>query len=104
MYIQRRGSVCLKHHDNYPSLLGNTDNSASGARTSVTGLERLLVSSLAEIVGAGVDDDGALGQSQSRGVLQEEGNGNKDITRTPMTLSGPMSLMNLSWTDPLELP
>lgn len=42
-------------------LSGDTNDSASGAQTSVTGLEGVGVSSLAEVVGARVDDDGALG-------------------------------------------
>lgn len=48
------------------SLLGNADDSASGTGSGVASLERLLVPSLAEVVGAGVDDDGALDQSQRR--------------------------------------
>jgi hypothetical protein len=42
------------------SLVGDTDDTACRAGTSVTGLLGLLVSALAEVVGAGVDDDGAL--------------------------------------------
>lgn len=42
-------------------LSGDADDAASGTETSVAGLEGVGVSSLAEVVGAGVDDDGALG-------------------------------------------
>lgn len=41
-------------------LSGDTNDAASGTQTSVTGLEGVWVSSLAEVIGAGVDDDGAL--------------------------------------------
>lgn len=41
-------------------LVGDTDDTASRAGTSVTSLLGLLVSALAEVVGAGVDNDGAL--------------------------------------------
>ena len=41
-------------------LVRNTDDTASRTGTSVTSLLGLLVSALAEVVGAGVDDDGAL--------------------------------------------
>ena len=44
-------------------LLGDANDTASGTGAGVASLQRLLVSSLAEIVGAGVDDDGALEQS-----------------------------------------
>lgn len=52
-----RQSVNLSHY-----LCGDTDDPASGTETSVTGLQRVWVSSLAEIVSAGVNDDGALGE------------------------------------------
>jgi hypothetical protein len=42
------------------NLLGNANNTASGTGPGVASLQRLLVSSLAEIVSASVDDDGAL--------------------------------------------
>lgn len=41
-------------------LVGDTNDTASGAGTSVTSLLGLLVSALTEIVGAGVDNNGAL--------------------------------------------
>lgn len=37
-------------------------------------------------------------------VREGSSKGERYVTRTPMTLSGPMSLMSLSWTDPLALP
>jgi hypothetical protein len=42
------------------TLVGDTNDTASRAGTSVTGLLGLLVSALAEVIGAGVDNDGAL--------------------------------------------
>jgi hypothetical protein len=44
-------------------LVGDTNDTASGAGTGVTGLLGLLVSALAEVVGAGVDNNGALWKS-----------------------------------------
>lgn len=44
-------------------LVGDTNDTAGRAGTSVTGLLGLLVSALAEVVGAGVDNDGALFKS-----------------------------------------
>ena len=41
-------------------LSGDANDTASGAETSVTSLEGVWVSSLAEIISAGVDNDGAL--------------------------------------------
>ena len=41
-------------------LVGDTDDAACGAGASVTSLLGLLVSALAEIVGASVDNNGAL--------------------------------------------
>jgi hypothetical protein len=41
-------------------LVGDANDTASRARAGVTSLLGLLVSALAEVVGAGVDDDGAL--------------------------------------------
>jgi hypothetical protein len=41
-------------------LRGDADDTASRAWAGVTGLLGLLVSALAEVVGASVDDDGAL--------------------------------------------
>jgi hypothetical protein len=42
------------------NLVGDTDDTASRARTSITSLLGLLVAALAEVVGAAVDNDGAL--------------------------------------------
>ena len=42
------------------SLVGDTNDTAGRAGTSVAGLLRLGMVGLAEVVGAGVDDDGAL--------------------------------------------
>ncbi len=44
-------------------MLGVRIRTASRTGASVASLEGLLVATLAEIVGAGVDDDGALGVS-----------------------------------------
>lgn len=44
-------------------LVGDTNDTASRAGTGVTGLLGLLVSTLAEVVGAGVYNDGALSRS-----------------------------------------
>lgn len=38
---------------------GDTDDTASGTAAGVAGGERVLVAALAEVVGAGVDNDGA---------------------------------------------
>lgn len=46
-------------HDKTTRLLSNTDDTASGTATSVTGLLALLVTALAEVVGASVHDDSA---------------------------------------------
>lgn len=50
-----------KAHDKTTTtrLLSNTDNAASGTAASVASLLALLVAALAEVVGAGVHDDGA---------------------------------------------
>ena len=52
------------------SLVGDTNDTASRSGTSVASLEGLLVATLAEIVGAGMDNDGSLTacQSCSRGT------------------------------------
>jgi hypothetical protein len=42
------------------NLVGDTNDTASRAGTSVTSLLGLFVSALAEVVSAGVDNDGAL--------------------------------------------
>lgn len=42
------------------SLVGDTDDTAGRTSSGVACLLGLLVSALAEVVGAGVDDDGAL--------------------------------------------
>jgi len=71
---------------------------AGRASAGVARLQRLLVASLAEVVSAGVADDGPLATVSicaSKYSLGEH---------TPMTLSGPMILINLSVTEPLELP
>jgi hypothetical protein len=41
-------------------LVGDTNDTASWASTSVTGLLGFLMAALAEVVGAGVDHNGAL--------------------------------------------
>lgn len=71
---------------------------AGRAGTGVASLERLLVASLAEVVGAGVDNNGPLAE------VSDENSSAGPGQRTPMTLWGPMSLMNRSATEPLELP
>ena len=48
------------------NLRGDADDAASGAETSVTGLLAVWVAALAEIVGAAVDDDGALDYGGTR--------------------------------------
>jgi hypothetical protein len=42
------------------NLSGDADDAASGSQASVAGLKGVWVASLAKVVGAGVDDDGAL--------------------------------------------
>ncbi len=41
-------------------LLGDADDAAGGAGAGIARLEGLLVAALAQVVGAAVDDDGAL--------------------------------------------
>lgn len=53
---------------------------------------------LAEVISAGVDDDGALC------ALALVIPSSTKRLHTPMTLWGPISLMNLSLTEPLALP
>lgn len=76
---------------------------AGGTGTSIASLQGLLVSALAEIIGSGMDNDGPLHGASVWGTAIRVGAGRK-VFHTPMTLSGPMSLMSLSVTDPLELP
>jgi len=72
---------------------------ASRAGAGIAGLERLLVSALTKIVGTSVDDDGTL-----ECVSNNEDREFHPRIRTPITLSGPISLTNLSLTVPLALP
>jgi hypothetical protein len=68
-YSEPTTYVCPSSSNHHPShvppsstaanLLGDTDNTASGTGASVASLLALLVLALAEVVGAGVDDDGA---------------------------------------------
>jgi len=60
-------------------LLGDADDTASGTGAGVASLQGLLVSSLAEIVGAGMDNDGSLEQGQSQ-LLYEKGSQHGDPT------------------------
>ena len=53
------------------NLLGNADNTASGTGASVASLLALLVLALAEVVGAGVDDDGAAEDALRADQLDE---------------------------------
>ena len=55
----------------FSSLLGDTNNTASGTGTSVTSLLALLVLALAEVVGAGVHDDGAAEDALRADQLDE---------------------------------
>ena len=48
-----------KEAQDHPNLLGDTNDTASGTSASVASLLALLVLALAEVVSAGVDDDGA---------------------------------------------
>lgn len=52
-------------------LLGDANDTASGAGTSVASLLALLVLTLAEIVGAGVDDNGAAEDALGADQLDE---------------------------------
>lgn len=93
------------------SLRGDANDAASGACTSVAGFLGLGVVGFAEVVGAAVDDDGALWlygivneYSPKWLFLDVEGkDGGWEGERkehTPMTLSEPISLTNLSVTLP----
>ena len=53
------------------NLLGNTNNTASGTGAGVASLLALLVLALAEVVGAGVDDDGAAENALRADQLDE---------------------------------
>jgi hypothetical protein len=91
-------------------LVRDANDTASRTRASVTRLLGLLVAALAEVVGAGVDDDGALRKvslpsliqkfpkTLGRVVVQGEGR------LTPITLSDPISLISLSSWLPWQLP
>lgn len=46
-----------------PSV-GDTNDTAGGATTSIAGLERLLIAALAEVISASVDNNGALKECQ----------------------------------------
>lgn len=62
----------MKHSYNALTSLGrDTNDTASGSRTSVTGLEGLLVVTLAEIVSAGVDNDGAANDAVGANQLDK---------------------------------
>ena len=54
-----------------PNLLGDTNDTASGTSASVASLLALLVLALAEVVGAGVDDDGAAEDALRADQLDE---------------------------------
>jgi len=83
-------------------LLGDADDTASRAGAGVAGLQGLLIATLAEVISAGVDDNGALEEQRTLAITVWHRTGCEG--RTPMTLSGPISLTNLSLTVPLELP
>lgn len=53
------------------NLLGDTNDTASGTSASVASLLALLVLALAEVVGAGVDDDGAAEDALGADQLDE---------------------------------
>jgi hypothetical protein len=55
----------------FPSLLGDTNDTASRTSASVASLLALLVLALAEIVGAGVDDNGAAEDALRADQLDE---------------------------------
>lgn len=59
------------HHHHHPNLLGDTNDTASGTSASVASLLALLVLALAEVVGAGVDDDGAAEDALGADQLDE---------------------------------
>ena len=101
LFFRVSSGACAKRHQQATSkpLVGDANDTAGRAGTSVASLLGLLVAALAEVVGAGVADDGALIDVSCAG--RECARGSK---RTPMTLSEPISLMSLSWTLPLELP
>jgi hypothetical protein len=72
-------------------------HTASRSSSGVSGLQGLFVTSLAEIISSGVDDNGALRNVSLYSSLQLE-------EHTPMTLSAPINLMSLSVVVPLPLP
>lgn len=84
-------------------LVRDADDTASGTGAGVTGLEGLGVTTLAEIVGASVDNDGtlvllaaipsSLAGTMALGVL---GKTRRQDELTPITLWGPISLMKES--------
>ena len=85
------------------SLVDCRVHTASRSTASVTGQLRLLVSTSTQIVGAVVDDNGALSPtdlaSSVRVITYAEYG-----SLTPRTLSGPINLMSLSVTVVLTLP
>ena len=60
-----------KEAQDHPNLLGDTNDTASGTSASVASLLALLVLALAEVVGAGVDDDGAAEDALGADQLDE---------------------------------
>lgn len=64
--IIQASDICILPYCPRPSqslktyLVGDANDTASGAGTSVTSLLGLLVSALAKVISAGVDDNGAL--------------------------------------------
>jgi hypothetical protein len=72
-------------------------HTAGRASSCVSGLQGLFITSLAEIISSGVDDNGALRNVSLYSSLQLE-------EHTPMTLSAPINLMSLSVVVPLPLP
>ena len=82
------------------NLLGDTNDTASGAGTSVTSLLGLLVATTAEVISTGVDDDGTLFAISTTHALDIYGG----LLHTPRTLSAPINLTSLSWTEPTALP
>jgi hypothetical protein len=62
-------------------LVGDTNNTASGTASSVTGLLRFLVATLAKVVSTGVDDNGAANDALGTDQLDQlVGNASLSIT------------------------
>jgi hypothetical protein len=84
-------------------LVGNTDDAASRARSRVAGLLGLLVAALAEIVGARMGDDGALGVKLSAKCFHCHGSPNAKMEEMKREEEGKTYAQNAMLPNQLNL-